>query len=356
MKLDFIRPLYGRPGPYASVYLDTDRSDEGQANVIQRRWAMLSEHLAKAGAPAEDLDAIGELVLDPRVVAPGRAVFATGGEVVLHYPLAASPRRQTARWSPLPHVVPLLAQRGELVPRVEVLADHMGAEVITVTDGARRKLKVEAVAEWPIQKTGQGGWSQTRYERDVEETWRRNAVAVAEVMDKEVQRATAEVVVLGGDPKARGLVLEYLGKDTARKVTLSEHGSRAAGSDSRNFQADVDRACGEWVTRCRTELLDAYAAGPYATGLTETARALRDRRVRTLLLHDDPSSTATMWVGPEPTQISTDRVELMDWGVEEPFEERADAALARAVAETDADFWFVGDLPSPDGVGAVLRF
>lgn len=356
MKLDFIRPLYGRPGPYASVYLDTDRSEEGQTNVIQRRWAMLREHLAEAGAPAEDLDAIAELVLDPHTVAPGRAVFATGGEVVLHYPLAASPRRQTARWSPLPHVVPLLAQRGEPVPHVEVLADRMGAEVITATDGARRKVTVEAATEWPIQKTGQGGWSQTRFEREVEETWRRNAVAIAEVVDKEVHSATAEVVVLGGDPRARGLVMEYLSKDTARKVTLSEHGSRAAGSDLRNFQADVDRACAEWVGRRRVELLNAYAAGPYATGLQETARALRDRRVQTLLLHDDPSSTAIMWLGPESTQLSSDRAELMNWGVQEPFEERVDAALARAVAETDADFWFVGDLPSPDGVGAVLRF
>lgn len=41
MRLDFIRGLYERSGPYASVYVDTDRSSEGTANVVQRRWAQL---------------------------------------------------------------------------------------------------------------------------------------------------------------------------------------------------------------------------------------------------------------------------------------------------------------------------
>ncbi|MFC0865319.1 Vms1/Ankzf1 family peptidyl-tRNA hydrolase [Sphaerimonospora cavernae] len=356
MRLDFIRPLYDRPGPYASVYLDTERSEQGQADVVQRRWAMLRERLTEAGAPTDVLDPIGGLVLDPRVVAPGRAVFAAGGEVVFAHPLHVQPRRQTARWSPLPHVVPLLAQRGEPVPHLEVLADHAGADLVIARNGARRELTVESTTDYPMQKTGKGGWSQTRYDRDAEETWRRNAVAVAEVVDREVHDSGAEIVVLAGDPKSRGLVMERLSKDTARKVTVAEHGSRAAGADRRNFEADVDRACEAWAERCRAELLDAYATGPYATGLQETARALRDARVRTLLLHDDPSSTATVWVGPEPTHLSTDRADLLDWGVAEPFEERADSALARAVAGTDADLWFVDHLPSPDGVGAVLRF
>lgn len=356
MRLDFIRPLYDRPGPYASVYLDTERSNEGQANVVQRRWAVLRDRLAAAGAPARVLKPISELVLDPRMVAPGRVVFAFGDEIVFHHPLPAPPRRQTARWSPLPHVVPFLAQRGEPVPHVRVLVDRMGAELTVIGNGARRTETVEAVEEWPIQKTGQGGWSQTRYERDVEEVWRRNAVAVAEAVNKAAQDSAAEVVVIGGDPKARGLVLECLCKDTVKKVTMSDHGSRAAGADLRHFEADVERACGAWVERCRAALLEAHATGPYTIGLQDTVRALRDARVRTLLLHDDPSSTATMWVGPEPTHLSTVRAELLDWGVTEPFEERVDSALARAVAATDADFWFVDHLPSPDGVGAVLRF
>ncbi|GAB3904103.1 hypothetical protein GCM10027612_71470 [Microbispora bryophytorum subsp. camponoti] len=157
MRLDFIRRLYERGGPYASVYADTDRSSEGAANVIQRRWAHLRERLAEEGAPASALGPIGELLLDPGWAAPGRAAFAVEGEVLLTEPLAARPRRQTARWSPLPHVVPLLAQRGEHVPHVEVLADRAGGDVAVVADGRRRELTVEvADQDRPLQKTGQG--------------------------------------------------------------------------------------------------------------------------------------------------------------------------------------------------------
>ncbi|MEV7804549.1 Vms1/Ankzf1 family peptidyl-tRNA hydrolase [Microbispora sp. NPDC088329] len=355
MRLDFIRGLYARNGPYASVYVDTDRSSEGASNVIQRRWAHLRERLAEEGAPPSALDPIGELMLDPVWAAPGRAAFSREGEIVLTEPLAHRPRRQTARWSPLPHVVPLLAQRGEHVPHLEVLADRAGGDVAVVADGRRRELTVEAT-EGPIQKTGAGGWSQGNFEREVEETWRRNAVAVAEVVEKEAHGIGAQVVVLAGDPKARALVTDYLGKDVVRRLTVAEHGSRAPGADLEHFRREVEGACRAWTDRRCEELLNTYAAGNAVTGLTETARALRDRRVGAVLMHDDPSSTATMWIGPEPTQLSTDPAELAAWGVEEPVRERVDSALARAVAATDAELWFVPRLESPDGIGALLRF
>ncbi|MEU7693765.1 Vms1/Ankzf1 family peptidyl-tRNA hydrolase [Microbispora hainanensis] len=357
MRLDFIRGLYERSGPYASVYVDTDRSSEGTANVVQRRWAQLRERLAEEGAPASALDPIGELMSDPAWAAPGRAVFAVEGEVVFTEALRHRPRRQTARWSPLPHVVPLLAQRGEHVPHIEVLADRAGGDVAVVADGRRRELTVEvADPTRPLQKTGQGGWSQANFDREVEEGWRRNAVALAEVVEKEAHRIGAEVVVLAGDPKARGLVTDHLGKDVVRRLTVAEHGSRAPGADLDHFRREVEEACRAWIERRCEELLNTYASGNAVAGLAETARALRDRRVAVLLMHDDPSSTAMMWIGPEPTHLSTDPAELAAWGVEEPMRERADAALARAVAATDAELWFVPRLESPDGIGALLRF
>ncbi|WP_405086467.1 Vms1/Ankzf1 family peptidyl-tRNA hydrolase [Microbispora sp. NBC_01389] len=357
MRLDFIRGLYEPGGPYASVYLDTDRSSEGAADVVRRRWAHLRELLAAEGAPPEALDPIGELMLDPVWAVPGRAVFAREGEIALTEPLATRPRRQTARWSPLPHVVPLLAQRGEHVPHVEVLADRAGGDVAVVADGRRREMTVEvADPDRSLQKTGHGGWSQANFDREVEEGWRRNAVALAEVVEKEAHGIGAEVVVLAGDPKARALVTDYLAKDVLRRLTVAEHGSRAPGADLDHFRREVAGACRAWTERRCEELLNTYAAGNAVTGLAETARALRDRRVGAVLMHDDPSSTATMWIGPEPTQLSTDPAELTAWGVGEPVRERADAAIARAVAATDAELWFVDHIDSPDGIGALLRF
>ncbi|MFF4777384.1 baeRF2 domain-containing protein [Microtetraspora fusca] len=356
MRLDSVRHLYERRGPFVSVYLDTARITEDAATAVELRWRRIDEELTARGAPPEVRAPIGELVKEPTQAAPGRAVFAEGTSVVLTEPLAAPPRREIARWSPLPHVVPMLAQRGETVPHLEVLADHAGADVIVSCGGRKRELTVEAAAEWPIQKTGQGGWSQTRYERDAEETWRRNAVAVAEVMEKEAHGIGAEVIVLAGEPQTRRMIMDALSKDTASRVVVAERGSRAPGAADEPFQSEVNHAIEVWQRKRHTALLDAYHAGPYATGLAETARVLRDGRVATLLLRDDPTSDATLWIGPEGTQLAADPGELNDLGVDLPVEERADAALARAVAMTDAELWFVPELDSPDGVGAVLRY
>jgi hypothetical protein len=347
--------MYRRRGPFASVYLSTDRSYEGWAHVVPRRWARLRARLGESGAPCGVLGPLGDLLLNPAEAAPGRAAFAEGGDIVLTEPLPRPPRRETARWSLLPHVVPLLAQRGERVPHLQVLADRLGADVIIMVDGPRRELVVEG-APWPPPKVNERDVSDPRYERDLEETWRRNAAAVAEVVDKEAHGAGAEVIVLAGDPKARGLILEHLAKDTARRVTVAEHGSRAPGAVLNRFQAEVEQALAAWADRRRAELLDAYAAGVSVAGLQETARALRDARVQTVLLRDDPSSVAMMWIGPEACQLSTDQDELAAWGADRPVPERADAALARAIAATDAELWFVDAIDSPDGVGAVLRF
>lgn len=356
MRLDFIRPLYDRPGPFASVYLDTDRTAAPVVTVLPRRWAALKERLIASGAPAAVLRPIEEHVLESVHGSPGLAIIAEGGEIVLCEPLPVPPRRETARWSPLPHVMPLLAQRREEVPHLEVLADRTGGDVIVVAGGRRRELLIEEAAEGRIQKTGEGGWAQYNLEREVEETWRRNAAAVAAAVDREAAAIGAELIVLAGDPKARALVADHLGKESKKRLTIAEHGSRAPGTERCHFRAEVERACAAWNARRKAELLEAYAAGPYATGLQETARALRERRVQTVLLRDEPSSTATVWIGPEPDQLSTDRSELVVWGVADPVEDRADAALARAIAATNAELWFVDEIESPDGVAAVLRF
>nr|BFE82282.1 hypothetical protein GCM10020093_048830 [Planobispora longispora] len=76
----------------------------------------------------------------------------------------------------------------------------------------------------------------------------------------------------------------------------------------------------------------------------------------TLLIVDHSDADGTVWIGPEGGQLATDREELREWGVSDPVEERADAALARAVAMTNAELAFVPRLEAPDEVAALLRF
>jgi hypothetical protein len=98
--------------------------------------------------------------------------------------------------------------------------------------------------------------------------------------------------------------------------------------------------------------------------------AFRNGQVSDLFLADDPSSAAPAWIGPAGNELAAGREELQEWGVPGPIADRADAALVRAVAHTDAELHFLpadlvekgnpeacGDIARPlDGVCATLRF
>jgi hypothetical protein len=77
-----------------------------------------------------------------------------------------------------------------------------------------------------------------------------------------------------------------------------------------------------------------------------------------LLVNDDPTADGSLFVGPEPKHLALTHDELRGLGVEKPLEDRADAALVRASAGTDAELIVVAkeELALRDGVGALLRY
>ncbi|MEO3874662.1 Vms1/Ankzf1 family peptidyl-tRNA hydrolase [Nonomuraea sp. B12E4] len=337
MRLDFIRPLYERSGPYASVYLGALTGPERT-----RHWRGLRDRLDRKVDPAT-LDALEQ---EATRTAPGQALFATHGDVVLAESFARPPV-ELAVWSPLPHVTPMLMQRGENVPHIRVIVDHAGAELMVFAGGAPRRATV-AAASWPLQKTAQGGWSQKRYERAVDETWEKNAVAVAREIDEQVRRVGAELVLVAGEPKSRSYLLQHLGTKAADRVLMVEHGSRA---DHGQFEEDVERALDQWLERRRGELIERHEESAGPVGMTKVAGALREGRVQAVLLPGE--LPGGVWTGRGGTLLATDVDELRRWGVEAPIAERSDSALARAAALTDAELWFTDRVPD---VAAVLRY
>ncbi|WP_043640244.1 baeRF2 domain-containing protein [Nonomuraea candida] len=339
MRLDFIRPLYERRGPYASVYLGALTGPERETH-----WRSVRDRLAQADHVGKaTLDALEDEALR---AAAGRALFATHGEVVLAESLPEAPS-ELAAWTPLPHVTPMLIRRGENVPHLRVIVDHAGAELAVYGGGSPRRSIVEA-ASWPLQKTAQGGWSQRRYENAVEGTWEKNAIAVAQEIDEQVRRIGAELILVAGEPKSRSYLLHHLGTKAADRVTMVEHGSR---EDHGQFEKDVERALDDWLARRRAELLERHQESDGPTGMARVSHALREGRVHALLLPGE--LPAPVWIGEGGTQLATDQGELRRWGVADPVRERSDSALVRAAAMTDAELWFTDAVKD---VAAVLRY
>ena len=376
MNLGFLRALYenqqdepqrpmSRPmstSGYVSVYLDVSPGTESAATEVALRWRAARERLAAAGADEATLDATEQAVTERVHSARGRAVFATGGSVRLSGSMPEPPAREISSLAPLPHVVPLLAQRPPRLAHVRVAADRRGGRVLAIpSDGAVGATDVTS-EQWPVHKVSTGGWAEARLQRSAEETWADTAKRIAEAVAVAADRVGAEFVVVGGDVRERSLVVGQL------PVALSEVAvivDREVGPDTPAFDeatgAETARRA-ETASRARLDEFRVRMDAPpgdrrAAEGLGDTLTALRDGLASDVLL-DDPVWPATAWVGPG-LSAAAERGQLTEWGITEPARDRADAALVRAVAGTGAELHFIqadadgGRLHG--GVAALLR-
>ncbi|MEN3613777.1 ROK family protein [Plantactinospora sp. ZYX-F-223] len=366
MDVQFLRPLFDRRGPWASVYLDATRSVENADRQVDLRWRALRDRLAGQGADEGTLNAIDSALRD-QPYQPGQyglAVFAQAGEIVMVEPLPAPPPSDEARYEALPHAMPLLAQRGEEVSYVRVLADRTGADLEGLAVGrAPRRRTVEGGEDFPLRKVRVGGWSHRRYQRAAEESWERNAGDMAAAAVDLAESVGAEVIVLGGDVRAVQTFVEQLPRRWQDRVVRTDAGSRRAGADHDALDDVTVQAIADVAARHVRETIDRYRAqrGDHAaaTGLVDLVSTLQRGQVDTVLLVNDSSSTDTLWIGPDdPSLIAVDEETLRDAGVQEPQKVRADAALLRAIVGTGARLVLVGpgEAPLEHGVGAVLRY
>ena len=128
MNLDFLRPLFDRPGPWVSVYLDATRASENADHEVSLRWRALREQLEQQGADAGTLDAVQRAV-DEHPYQPGRyglAVFARAGEASLVETLSRAARAAGRS-----------ARRGLVVAAALALALAASAHAAAPAPGAR---------------------------------------------------------------------------------------------------------------------------------------------------------------------------------------------------------------------------
>lgn len=357
MDVSFLKPLYDRSGPFASVYLDMGRAMEEASKVIGLRWRALRGELAEQGAPDETAEAIGRLVArENRQRESGTlAVFASAGEIAHHELLRGPPRAERARYAPLPDVRPLLAQRGEPVPHVVAVVARPGGEVTAVgRDGARHVIDVPP-EDFPLHKPKSGeSLRQARNQRVAEDAWRTNAKKVAHAIIDAAGECGAEVVVVAGDVRTRAMALEELPEPILSRTAeagpagpaLEEEVARLVGlRRAERVLAEVDRFHQQLARRGAVE-------GPGAV-----AWALRQAKVSCLLLADT-ASDERLWTGPEPTDVAASAAELFATGVAWPYEDLADAALIRALVATDGELLLVPPegFRADRGAGATLRF
>jgi hypothetical protein len=372
--LGFLRPLYENPpdwpaSGYVSVYLDTTPK-ENAPNEVALRLRAAREALAAAGADRATLDAVLAANLD-HVPARSHALFAAGGSVRLHGIMPESPSLgESSSYTPLPHVVPWLAQRPPRLPHVRVSANREGGQVLAVpgawpeTQGdletAMLGLTEVTGESWPVHKPSGGGWSEPRFQRSAEETWTETAKKIAGAVTAAADRVKAVFVVLGGDIREREILAGELPKALRgnlvfvdREVELTAPAFDEAAWAEESWRAALD-------ARARLDELRAQLDRPpgerrAVQGLDGTLTALRDGLVSDVIIAD-PAWQATAWIGPGMADAATERDQLAGRGITDPVTDLASEALARAAAGTGAELHFLEPEAAETGwVAALLR-
>ena len=384
MKLDSLKPLLHHDGPLTTVCLDVTRGDESSGDrEVRSRWSGMRRSLEQAGAPAETVTAIEDVVLRPTHIAGphGRYVVAARGRVLWDQVLAEPPARDEAFHDGAPSLVPAVAALDEAVRYLLVEVDRLGADLrwpgvhppdARGEDGDAGRVEHVEGGHDVLHKFGGGGWSHRRFQARVQDSWERNAEAVAAELDRVVAEHRPELVLITGDVRALPLVRAAVGHQAAELLAEVPGGSRADGVKEDVFAQHLDDVLEAYRARRREGVVDrlreALGRGAGAvTSLPDLVDVLRKGQVAELVVLRTAGGASVarlnerrLWTGPEPLQLGTRRADLGALGVPDDAarELRADVAVLRAVVAQDAGFTYAeeGSVDLVDGVGALLRW
>lgn len=380
MELAFLKPLFDRPGPWASVYIDTSRATEEATKVQKLRERFVAAQLIDASADAYTVKAVIDTLSHEPVsgAPPGRAIFAAGAEVVLDLRLAVSPPNTEATWSILPHVAPLAGLRGDEPPCLVAYIDRTGADLELRDAHHRETLGHANGKEW----RGRGHRSipadryEWHYRNKVENSWNETADIIAGEIAKQWPDSGARLLVLTGDSRERKAVHHRLPEHIRTAAVEAESGSRSPGASKSVLDRQIAEACEAYARDRLQSALERFrigrgrpgehrkasvdtGRGDAAEGVPAVVDAARSHQVATLLLAQDASDAARdVWIGPGVDEVAVQRGQAQAMGVAKPVQARADDALLRAAAAADAEVLLVpqGMHGPAGGLGAVLRW
>ncbi|MCF6524586.1 hypothetical protein [Streptomyces sp. JJ36] len=379
METGFLTPLFDRPGPWASVYLDTTRATQDAAKQQELRNRSVLAQLDEAGADPYTREALAKR-LDAEPVSgapPGRALFAAGAEVVLDLPLTSVPPASEATWRTLPHIAPLAGLYADDPPCLVARIDTTGADLELFGAQGREPLGSVEGTEWRAR--GHRSIPADRYEwhyrNKVEQGWEQTAEIIASTLARHWPHTGAQLALLAGEARERRAVLQRLPEQLRNVTVEAAGGSRQSHAAGNLLEREVTRARAAHTRRHLEDAVDTFRAargrpgertpegvlgpGQAAEGVPAVVEAARSHQLATLLLAEDgPDMGREVWIGPGGDDIAVRRSEARSAGVANPQSARADDALVRAAAACDADVLRIPDgMAGPaGGCGAVLRW
>lgn len=305
MKLPWLKTALEQDGPFVTVYLDTSRINPQAAAELSIRWGQMRHQLAAEGAPEQLLEQIEETVLEPPKIGGrhGRALLAAGGEIVLNRVLPVPPLTQTAHCGDVPQLLPLVQLTPQAVSQLLVEVDRAGADlhlrsaenpsIPQAANGLGEDAVVEGEHdELSKSKSGGGssphGWRTSNFEARVEDSWERNAEAVAATVNRIVTEHQPDMVLVTGDVRALGLLEAELSKEVRSRLHHVPGGTRGVSMERESFREELARVTREFVNARQRALAEQFhenqqRGSESVAGAAETAEVLERGQVEELL-------------------------------------------------------------------------
>ena len=366
MRIPLLQHLSKRQGPFVSVSIDVTRSAESAVRELELRWQEHRRHLARQGVADARLDEIGDIVLTPTGLAgpSGRLVIADVDGIALDLVLPARPVRDEVVSGPAPHVLPAFRALRDKVPYLLAEVDRTGADV-TVVDalGLTADHREVEGSHDVLHKVAGGQLSSRRIQARAEDSWARNAAEVARELDRLIATHQPAVVLLDGDAVTIADLIDAASPRLTELAVRLSSGGRAAGVSTAARDAEIEGVLADHQRTVQADLLDRFGAAEgrqqaAVQSLGDAVDAARRAQVEELFLHDDPTSTRTLWVGDQAFALGMSAEDVRSLGFSDPIKIRADTALVWAIVHADSGVTLLDpdqrDLA--DGVGALLRW
>ena len=376
-QLDRLAGFEPAPYPVVSLYLDTRPNQHGrdQHQAFTRKELKARSRTYPTNSPEresleKDIERITRILdneLDPS--ANSIAIFAcSAGELFETIQSAGVIPQHALHISDRPHLYPLARLESQWPRYAAVVTDTNTAHILVISAGelvSDREVK-NVKTRW----TSQGGWSQARYQRHIENFHLQHIKEVVDALDRVVQAEGIAHILISCDDVILSLLREQLPKHLAEKVVdhirVEAHASAAdvltASMDAMNkMNAKTDR---EKVDAA----IGAYRAGGLGVVSPEdTLAALINGQVEELLIAADMQRMRPVPVGtaigsgkdatvPEPV---LEAVSAGEPAAAPPETVRLADELVSKARQTAARITFIEDpelLSEYGGVAALLRF
>lgn len=360
-------------GCAVSLYLNLDPSvAPTPADVAARVRALLDEAGKAPAANQPDLSHAQRLAVRAdferirryyddefrRDGAQGLAVFAASLDNIWRVLPLTEPVEDGIRVGSGLHVVPLVPLVGRGEGAVIVAASRERGQIFRLRAGALEELG-DLFEEQP-RRHDQGGWSQARHQRHIDNLALEHLRAVADRLDAILRREPSLRVIVVASEEARAELTELLSHQASAAV-VGQISAEAHASPARLLQL-AEPVLDEWRASAEQDLVEAWRAevgreGRASAGWAQTIEAASDGRVATLLVGS--GADRPVWCCPACGRLTAAPGKCALDGT--TLEERPDGLdlVVRQTLAHGGDVCSVSrahDLEPFDGLGAVLRF